>query len=122
MPRWRASRLTAETDEPFTTYYLVRPGLARHHGRAGHQWLVAGFPPGGQRRCPAAAALVYERVAEQLPLAQDIYRRLIDCRLAMKQSAEAFEAYRRCRHQLLVVLGIRPSPNTEARVANLRKL
>lgn len=70
----------------------------------------------------ASAALVFERVVEQQPLAEDIYRRLIGCLVAMGQPAEAFEAYRRCRHQLSVVLGIRPAPETEALVANLRNL
>ena len=71
---------------------------------------------------PASAALVYERVVEQQPLAEDIHRRLIGCLVVMGQPAEAFEAYRRCRHQLSVVLGIRPAPETEALVANLRNL
>lgn len=71
---------------------------------------------------PAAAALVYERVVEQQPLAEDIYRRLIGCLIAMGHPAEAFEAYRRCRQQLAVVLGIRPARETEALVANLRNL
>ena len=71
---------------------------------------------------PAAAALVYERVVEQQPLAEDIYRRLIDCLLAMGQPAEAYQVYRRCRQQLSVVLGIRPTPETDALVANLRNL
>ena len=71
---------------------------------------------------PAAAALVYERVVEQQPLAEDIYRRLIGCLVAMGRPAEAFEAYRRCRQQLSVVLGMRPAPETEALVANLRNL
>ncbi len=70
----------------------------------------------------AAAASVFERVVEQQPLAEDIYRRLIGCLIAMGRPAEAFEVYRRCRHQLSVVLGIRPAPETEALVNNLRNL
>ena len=69
-----------------------------------------------------AAAKVYQRVVEQQPLAEDIYRRLIGCLVAMGQPAEAFEVYRRCRHQLSVVLGIRPAPETEAMAVNLRNL
>jgi DNA-binding SARP family transcriptional activator len=47
---------------------------------------------------------------------------LITGLLALGQRAEAYEAYRRCRQQLSVVLGIRPAPQTEALVASLRNL
>lgn len=70
----------------------------------------------------AAAALVYQRVIEQQPLAEELCRRLIICLLAQGQRAEAYEVYRRCRQQLSVVLGIRPAPETEALVAELRNL
>ena len=70
----------------------------------------------------AAAVLIYQRVVEQQPLAEDIYRRLITGLLALGQRAEAYEAYRRCRQQLSVVLGIRPAPQTDALVASLRNL
>ena len=59
---------------------------------------------------------------EQQPLAEDIYRHLISCLLRLGQPAEAYEAYRRCRQQLSVVLGIRPAPETDALVAGLRNL
>ncbi len=70
----------------------------------------------------AAAAQVYQRVVEQQPLAEDIYRRLMGCHIAMGQPAEAYEVYRRCRHHLSVVLGIRPAAQTEALVAQFRNL
>ena len=70
----------------------------------------------------AQAVRVYERVIESQPLAEDIYRRLIGCLLALGQRAEAYEAFRRCRQQLSVVLGLRPAPETEALVAALRDL
>lgn len=69
-----------------------------------------------------AAARLYERVAEQQPLAEEVHRRLIVCLLALGRRAEAYEVYRRCRQQLSVVLGIRPAPETEALVASLRNL
>ncbi len=71
---------------------------------------------------PAAAVRIFGRMLEQQPLAEDIYRRQITCLLALGQPAEAYEAYRRCRQQLSVVLGIRPAPETEALVAGLRNL
>ena len=70
----------------------------------------------------AAAVRVYERVVELQPLAEDVYRRLIVGLLALGQRAEAYEAYRRCRQQLSVVLGIRPAAETDALVASLRDL
>ena len=74
---------------------------------------------GGQH---AAAVQVYQRVVELQPLAEDIYRRLISGLLTLGQRAEAYEAYRRCRQQLSVVLGIRPAAATDALVASLRDL
>ena len=71
---------------------------------------------------PVAAARLYQRVLEQQPLAEDIVRRLIACLLAMGQRSEALEAYRRCRQQLSLLLGLRPSAETEALVAGLRDL
>ena len=70
----------------------------------------------------AAAVLVYARVVEQQPLAEDIHRRLIACLIALGQRAEAYEVYRRCRQQLSVVLGLRPAAETKALVAPLRNL
>lgn len=70
----------------------------------------------------AMAVLIYQRVVEQQPLAEDIYRRLITCLLALGKRGEAYEAYRRCRQQLSVLLGIAPSPETDALVTSLRNL
>jgi LuxR family transcriptional regulator, maltose regulon positive regulatory protein len=71
---------------------------------------------------PSHAVQIYQRVIEHQPLAEDIYRRLIQCLVAVGRPAEAYEAYRRCRQQLSVVLGIRPAPETETLVAGLRNL
>ena len=70
----------------------------------------------------AAAARLYRRVVEQQPLAEDVVRRLIVCLLALGQRAEAYEAYRRCRQQLSVLLGMRPARETEALVESIRNL
>jgi LuxR family transcriptional regulator, maltose regulon positive regulatory protein len=70
----------------------------------------------------AQAALLYGRLTERQPLAEAVVRRHIVCLLALGQRAEAYEAFRRCRQQLSVVLGIRPAPETEALVASLRNL
>ena len=113
---WQGEFLAGEEDLPdvMVARERIQARFTRQMGALGDRLQALGNP--------AAAAVVYERVVEQQPLAEDIYRRLIGCRLALGQPAEAFEAYRRCRHQLSVVLGIRPAPDTEALVANLRNL
>jgi len=70
----------------------------------------------------AAAARLYQRVVEHQPLAEDLVRRQMTCLIHLGQPAEAYEAYRRCRQQLSVVLGIRPSAQTEALASGLRNL
>jgi len=70
----------------------------------------------------AQAARLYQRLVEQQPLAEDMVRRLMTCLLHLGQRAEALAAYRRCRQQLSVVLGVRPAAETEAMAAQLRNL
>ena len=92
----------------------IRTRWTRQLGEAGAHLQACGQP--------AQAAQIYQRVIEQQPLAEDIYRRLIQCLIAEGRPAEAYEAYRRCRQQLSVVLGLKPAPQTEALVAGLRNL
>ena len=70
----------------------------------------------------AQAVQIYQRIVEQQPLAEDVYRRLIQSLIAEGRPAEAYEAYRRCRQQLSVLVGLKPSPETDALVAGLRNL
>ncbi len=67
-----------------------------------------------------AAALVYRRVIEREPLSEDAVRHLMACLHKLGRTAEAREAYRSCRQQLSVVLGIQPAAQTEALAATLR--
>jgi DNA-binding SARP family transcriptional activator len=69
----------------------------------------------------AAAERVYRRVIEREPLAEDVVRQLIQCLLVLGRRAEAYEAYRHCRQQMSVLLGIRPAAETEALVETLRE-
>ncbi len=128
----QASRLSALADHALTLYqgeFLageedlpdVLVARERIQARFTRQMGALGTKLQAMGNC-ASAALVFERVVEQQPLAEDIYRRLIGCLIAMGRPAEAFEAYRRCKHQLSVVLGIRPAAETEALLANLRNL
>ncbi|MEO7278372.1 MAG: BTAD domain-containing putative transcriptional regulator [Casimicrobium sp.] len=66
-----------------------------------------------------SAALVYRRVIEREPLAEDAVRHLMACLHKLGRTAEAREAYRSCRQQLSVVLGIQPAAQTEALAATL---
>jgi len=82
--------------------------------RAARQLEAAGYH--------AEAAQLYERVLEQQPLAEDVHRHLIACLLQLGRRAEAFDAYRRCRQQLSVLLNLHPAPETEALIDPIRDL
>ncbi len=60
------------------------------------------------------AAEAYRRGIEADPLAEELYQRLMLCELKRGHPAAALEAYRRCRHLLSVLLGMKPSARTEA--------
>lgn len=57
---------------------------------------------------------LYRRATEIDPLAESLYRRLMDCYARQDRKAEAVDVYRRCRQMLSVVLGMKPAPETEA--------
>ena len=65
------------------------------------------------------AVALYRAALEQDNLAEELYQRLIACHLARGETAQALNAYRRCRELLSVVLGVRPSARTEALVARI---
>lgn len=92
-------------------------------------WLIAGRERQSQRFLRAVDALgrrlqeaqdrtaaisLYERAIEVEPLAESLYRRLMQCHAESGQAADAIRVYRRCRQMLSVMLGIPPSPETEA--------
>lgn len=66
------------------------------------------------------AIALYKRALEQDSLAEPIYRRLMLAHLVLGQKAEALDAYRRCREMLSIMLGVGPSPETEAAAAKAR--
>jgi DNA-binding SARP family transcriptional activator len=61
----------------------------------------------------AMANTLYLRALEVEPLAETMYRNLMRCAHAQNDPSAAFSAYRRCRETLSVILGKRPSPETE---------
>jgi len=66
------------------------------------------------------AVRVYERGLELDNLSEELYRRLMLTYQNLGQSAGALEVYRRCRHLLSVVLGVKPSAETEAIYRSLK--
>lgn len=84
----------------------LRAKLARTVLALGRQLQAAG-------RLPDAAAL-YERTLELDNLAEDLYRQLMICQRDLGERAAALRTYRRCKALLSLVLGTKPSPETEA--------
>ena len=57
---------------------------------------------------------IYRRGLEADPLSEELYCQVISCYLKQGRSSEAYAAYRRCRDMLSLMLGVHPSPRTEA--------
>jgi DNA-binding SARP family transcriptional activator len=71
----------------------------------------------GQREKAAAyynLALEMDGIADE-----ELYQRLMVCHYYLGQHTKAVEVYRRCKKTLSAVLGIKPSPKTEAIYRNL---
>jgi LuxR family maltose regulon positive regulatory protein len=64
------------------------------------------------------ALAVYEAGLAQDALAEELYQGAIRCHLAAGRPADAMRAFRRCRDQLSIVLGVKPSAATTALAAN----
>jgi LuxR family maltose regulon positive regulatory protein len=62
----------------------------------------------------ARAADAYQHGIEVDNLSEELYRKLMLCEYKRGNAAAALEAYRRCRHMLSIVLGIKLSADTEA--------
>ncbi len=60
------------------------------------------------------AISLYSRALELDNLSEALYRRLMICHREQGESAEAVNVYRRCRDMLSIVLGMKPSPETES--------
>ena len=65
------------------------------------------------------ALVLYEAGLSQDPLAEELYQGAIRCHLAAGRAADALRAYRRCREQLSIVLGVSPSATTSKLIAGL---
>jgi two-component SAPR family response regulator len=97
-------------------------------------WLVAARERWRNRFLGAAATLghrleklnawgqaraLYMRALEAEPLAETSFRGIMRCAHAMGDPNAAFGAYRRCREMLSIVLGQRPSADTEKLAVDL---
>ncbi|HEX7125903.1 MAG TPA: bacterial transcriptional activator domain-containing protein [Thermodesulfobacteriota bacterium] len=60
------------------------------------------------------AVACYERALELEPGAEDLYRRLMRGYARLGRRAEALTLYARCRETLAALVGVLPSPETEA--------
>ena len=69
----------------------------------------------GDRACE-----LYQRTVDMDPLAEEVYRRLMRCQQKAGESAEAMHTYHCCREQLVAVLGVAPSAETERLYHTLR--
>jgi len=67
------------------------------------------------------ALALYEAALSKDPLAEDLYRGAIRCHLAAGRAADALRAYRRCREQLSLVLGVSPSAATSKLAARIAR-
>jgi ATP/maltotriose-dependent transcriptional regulator MalT/DNA-binding SARP family transcriptional activator len=65
------------------------------------------------------AIFCYERGLEADELAEEFYRRLMVCHARRGRVAEALSVYQRCRQILSSVLGVTPSPETQAVATSL---
>ena len=61
----------------------------------------------------ASAVDVYRRALETDNLAESLYRGLMRALAATGDRAEAMNAFRRCRELLSIVLGVKPSAETD---------
>lgn len=86
------------TRERLRTRFLRAVGALGHHFEAIGQW----------RR----AADLYERGLESDPLAESLYRHLMQCYEQQGRAAEAIETFNRCRRVLKAELNVEPSDET----------
>ena len=69
----------------------------------------------------ARAQTLIEAALAREPLAENLYRTLIQLHLDAGNHTEAMRIYRQCRQMLSVLIGAQPAPETE-RLKNLIKL
>jgi two-component SAPR family response regulator len=98
----------SDSNEPWTLSIRerLRSKFLRNIKRIGFYWEQAGeFEK---------AVECYQKGLETDDLTEEFYRNIMKCHLKKEKRAEAITVYKRCRKILSAVLGIQPSPETEA--------
>ncbi len=105
---YQGAFLAGDTDSPWSASMRerLRSKFIRHVGRLAERLEAAGEV--------AQAAEHYRRGLEVDDLAEAFYQRLMRCYLHQGMRAEGLRLYQRLRQSLSLVLGIRPSPESEA--------
>jgi DNA-binding SARP family transcriptional activator len=105
---YRGPFLAAEIDQPWTISFRerLRSKFLRNVGRLGLYWEKVGDF--------SRAVNCYQKGLEVDDLAEEFYQRLIICYKRLGRKAEALTVYHRCRNTFSTVLGVEPSPATEA--------
>lgn len=111
---YRGPFLEQDLDQPWalSTRERLRSKLLRHIDALGHLFCDA-------KACRHALDS-YRKGLETDDLAESFYRGLMGCYRCLNRPAEALAVYRRCRDTLRDVLGIHPSPETEALYRSLK--
>lgn len=91
---------------PISLRERLRSRYLRHVVGVGARWQQLGYWN--------RAIECYRKGLEVDDLAEQLYQNLMLCHWQLGQRGEALSVYRRCRFVLSVVLGIEPSPTTEA--------
>jgi DNA-binding SARP family transcriptional activator len=78
-----------------------------------HALAAPGERPGAAGRVSQTAIDVYRRGLEADNLAESFYRGLMRSLASTGDQAEALNAFRRCRELLSIVLGVKPSAETD---------
>jgi LuxR family maltose regulon positive regulatory protein len=105
----------AGDDEPWLTSMRerLRNKFLRNIRRLGHYWELS--------RELNNAVECYQKGLEVDNLQEEFYRRIMKCYQQMGKRGEAIAVYDKCRQVLSAVLGIKPSSETEAVMAELLK-
>lgn len=106
MSLYQGQFLNGETEEAW-----LLPRRERLRSRYLRLALEYGALLESQGEAPAAADS-YQRAIEIEPLAEELVQRLMRVYIEAGRTAQALEAFRRCRHMLSVVLGLPPSAAT----------
>lgn len=105
---YRGAFLPEEAEEAWSVSYRerLRAKFIRHSAQLGAHWSQSGELE--------LAVNCYLRGLEADDLAEELYQGLMRCYQQMNRRAEALAVYRRMRQTLSVILGVKPSPASEA--------